>query len=471
MKIKINQKKYEARIGETILDVCRRNKIRIPTLCANENLLHESVCRLCVVEINLTDKLVTACSFPVCEKLEVTTESEAIKKARDINMELLWSDHAGKCATCKKNRHCELQNLAEEYKIENFHFIPRKGEMTKKEELELLRDNWSRVVVDENNSAISRTTEFCVECRRCINVCPTHELGFNNRSGDVVVGTPYEEPLDCIFCGQCLRVCPTAAITDNESRISEIITKLDDLKKLAVAIVDPVIVDNIKKELPGIETQENIISLLRELGFEKVFDLKWGMNKYVDKISQELNGDRKMILGSFCPSFNLYIKKNYADLSENISGVSFPDEIMAREIKTIYAKEKKINPEDIVIVSISPCTAKKVVEKKYLDYVISLREIVKIAKIKNIEKSAKKDVFDDPFRCDSKDISEYQNPEKINKILKNRLKKIKIKSVNEIDEIDKAFKDVKKKKNIYNFIEGLVCSGGCVNGGGNTIKL
>jgi iron only hydrogenase large subunit-like protein len=465
MKIKINKKRYEARIGETILDVCRRNKIRTPALCAHENLPHESVCRLCVVEINLTDKLVTACSFPVCEKLEVTTESERIKKARGINMELLWSDHAGKCISCKKNRRCELQNLAEEYEIENFHFVPRKGEMTKKEELELLRDNWSRVVVDENNPAISRTTEFCVECRRCINVCPTYELGFNHRGGDVVVGTPYEESLDCIFCGQCLRHCPTAAITDNESELSEIVDKLDNLKKLAVAIVDPVIADNINKYLPEIKSGVNFNFLLRKLGFEKVFDLSWGIQEYVVKIANEIKEKNKIVLGTFCPAFTLHIKKNYPDLNQYVSSLAFPDELLAREIKTTYAKNEKINPEDVVIVSISSCTAKKSLNNKYLDYVISAREIAKIVGNKEVESVEKNSSFDDPFKYLAKSL-EYQNPNKIIRILKGKARKEPIKTPNEIVEIKKILEDIRKGRIKRGFIEGLVCSGGCINGGG-----
>ena len=130
MQIKINAKKYSVQAGETILDVCRREKIDIPTLCSLDGYKKEAACRLCLVEV--AGKLVTSCTTKVQEGLEVITENAKIKKAREINLELLWSDHVGKCAQCKKNRQCEFQDLAEKYKIENFHFVPRKGEMTKK---------------------------------------------------------------------------------------------------------------------------------------------------------------------------------------------------------------------------------------------------------------------------------------------------------------------------------------------------
>lgn len=337
MKIKINEKIYEAKAGETILDVCKRERIRIPTLCAFDGLPRETVCRLCLVEINLTDKLVPSCAFQVCEKLEVTTESERIEKARRINLELLWADHAGKCVKCRKNRMCELQDLAEEYKIENFHFVPRKEEITDAEERDLLKDNKTRVVIDDKNPAIFRTTEYCIECRRCINVCPEHIFGFNHRAGDVVVGTPYEKTLECSFCGKCVEVCPTAALTD-QNNFAEIIEKLDDLHKMAVAVVSWGIKENILKILKNIKYQKDLDSLLASLGFEKI----------------------------------IYLSKNDAEDEE------------IEKIKTDYAKKDKINPESLVVFSISNKIEKKAKKNKYLDYVLTEREVVRLARDRKI---------------------------------------------------------------------------------------
>ena len=227
MNIKINNKIYEAKENETVLDVCKREGIRIPTLCGFEGLPREGVCRLCLVEMG--GRLMTSCTAKVSEGLEVITENEKIEKARRINLELLWADHAGKCATCKKNQMCELQNLALEYKIENFHFIPRKGEITGAEELDLIKDNWSRVVVENENPCISRNSELCIECRRCINVCPEKKFGFNYRGNSVVIGTPYEKVLDCSFCGKCAEACPTGALTDQNDYV-KIVDDLDNLK-------------------------------------------------------------------------------------------------------------------------------------------------------------------------------------------------------------------------------------------------
>jgi len=386
MQIKINNKAYEAHDGETILDVCRREKIRIPTLCAHGKLKREAVCRLCLVEINLTDKLVPSCVFQVCEKLEVITESEKIKKAREINMELLWADHAGKCVKCRKNRICELQNLAEEYKIENFHFVPRKEEITDAEEQDLLKDNKTRVVIDDKNRVIFRTTEYCMECRRCINICPVKAYGFNNRSGDTVVGTPYNKTLDCIFCGACIKHCPTGALTDqnNDKKIQE---NLDDIKKMSVAIIDPSILENLENELEKRVSLEKLAGILSELGFEKIFMLDQGLQKYAERLSEEITTcfGKKTVINSNCAAFNLYIQKFHPEFNGNLSKVSIPDELMAENLKTEYAKKEKIDPENIVVFSISSCTAKKSTRYEYLDYILTAREIGRMIRKNNID--------------------------------------------------------------------------------------
>jgi NADH dehydrogenase/NADH:ubiquinone oxidoreductase subunit G len=337
MQIKINNKKYTAKLGETVLDVCRREGIPIPTLCAYEDLLRGAVCRLCLVEINKAERLVTSCTTKVCADLEVITESEKIQKARRINMELLWADHAGKCATCKKNRLCELQKLAEEHKIENFHFVPRRGEMTEIEEQKLLHDNWSRVVVEDVNPCISRNSEFCVECRRCINICPEKKFGFNHRAGDVVVGTPYEQVLDCSFCGKCVEACPTAALTDQNDFI-KIVEDLDDLKKFSVAVFDFGVQAKIKKQLEKITPEKDLKKIFFNLGFERVMSL------------EEKDRNR--------------------------------DDTVFENIKTEYTRIEKIDPTSIRTFFISSHIYKKVQKNEYLDYIISEREVARLVRDK-----------------------------------------------------------------------------------------
>lgn len=351
MDIKINGKNYEANEGETILDVCRKFDIKIPTLCAHDGLKREAVCRLCLVEIietprnvetrqclvSMGGRLVTSCTTKISDDMEIITESERIKKAREINLELLWSDHAGKCAKCKKNRCCELQKLAEEYKIENFHFVPRKESITDAEELDLLKDNKTRVVVDDKNPVIFRNSEYCVECRRCINVCLEKKFGFNHRAGDVVVGTPYNKTLDCSFCGKCVEICPTAALTDKND-FEKIIGDLDDLKKMAIAVLDWQIEKGIASRLENMKCQKKLDELLTELGFEKIIKL-----------------------------------------SKNDS-----ENEVIKNIKTDWAQVEKINPQNLAVFFVSNKIEKKASMDKHLDYILSEREIARLARDKKI---------------------------------------------------------------------------------------
>lgn len=472
MEIKINNKIYQAQEGDRIYDVCKRNGIKVPTLCSTSRH-QEGVCRICLVEINLSDKLVPSCAFPVCENLEVITESEKIKKAREINLELLWSDHAGKCVKCKRNRHCELQNLAEEHKIDNFRFVPRKEDLTPREELDLLKDNRIRVVVDDKNPVIHRTTEFCVECRRCINICPGRQYGFNNRAGDVVVGTPYEKTLDCVFCGACVKHCPTAALTD-QNNMTEIENNLEDINKLAVAIIDPAIMDSLVNEFGENISLEKLTGILDGLGFEKIFTLDYGLEKYVEKIAQELTNkkDKKILLNSHCAAFNLFIKKLFPEFLDNLSKVPIPDELMAEYLKTNYAKENKIDPKSMVVFSVSSCTAKKATRRKYLDYILTVREIGRMYRKKGLDLGKIKEMRSEKI--------ETENGQEITKSggLITELKKqgiiqehSRVVSVNTVSEIKEILSDIKKKKIHYDFLEFMICPGGCIHGGGNSIKL
>lgn len=468
MKIKINKKEYEAKEGETILGACRRNGTKIPTLCSLPKF-HEGACRICVVESN--GKLMTSCNTKICEGMEILTESENVSKARRINLELLWADHAGKCVKCKKNQRCELQNLATDEKIENFHFIPRKEEMTDSENLDLLKDNRMRVVVDESNLCISRTTELCVECRRCINVCPTKEFSFNHRAGDVVVGTAYEKPLDCIFCGQCVKNCPTGAITD-KGDLQEIVGQLDDLKKMAIALVDPAILESIAFEQPEINSKEKLIGVLKALGFERVFDLGFGMELAMEKMGEAIKmNDEENLMLSHCPSFGLFIQKYYPQFSKNFLPVAYPDELMAEFLKNEYAEKEKINPEDIVVVSISSCVAKKKIKGANLDHVITVRELGRLIRQKNLKlEEIEKADFSQGF--EAKD-EKAKNMIKAGGAAEMIGKKIKggYVSAEGVEKIENVLQDLNKGRIKAKIIECLICEGGCVNGGGQARKI
>lgn len=465
MKIKINNREIEAEAGTTIFVACMRQGIKIPTLCGTKNS-HEGVCRVCVVECG--GRLITSCNTKIYEGMEIVTESEKISKARRINLELLWADHAGKCAACKKNQRCELQNLATDQKIENFHFIPRKEELTDRENLDLLKDNRSRVVVDDGNPCVSRTTELCVECRRCVNICPIKELSFNRRAGDAVVGTAYEKPLDCIFCGQCVKDCPTGALTD-KGDLAKIANELDDLKKLAVALVDPAILESVALEQPEINSAGKLAGVLGALGFERVFDLGFGMEMALERMAQSAQGDpRKNLMLSHCPSFNLFVEKYHPQLRKNILDVADPDELMAEVVKNGYAKRHKINPQDIVVVSISPCVAKKKNKSGNLDHVMTVRELGRLIRQKNLKPAEIGNAhFGREFPVKDEAARGVMRAGGAAEMI---AKKIKCKYVvaDGVPQIKNILRDLDKGRIDTKIIEGMVCPGGCVNGGGQS---
>jgi len=435
---------------------------------------------MCLIETNKSDKLVTSCTTKVCKGLEVTTESEKIQKAREVNLELLWSDHAGKCVKCKKNRACELQNLAEEYKIENFHFVPRKGEMTSKEENELLRDNWSRDVLDDKNPVIERDSQYCVECRRCINICPVKSYGFNHRAGDVVVGTPYNESLDCIFCGACVKHCPTGALTD-QGDIEKVIKDLDDMNLLSVAIIDPAIYASVGNEIDVAERPEVLTGALRLLGFERVFNLEWGYEKYAEKIIEEIHphhagkknhAPHRKFISSFCPSAELYVEKYFPELSKNIISIKRPEEIMAEAIKGEYATREKIDAKNIRTILLSACTSRKKLKGERIDHIITVRELGRIAREKKLEiKKIELSKLDGFLSSVPKKFSKMYEYGQLSEIISEKLgEKFSVGSANGVSEIKNALSAELKKEKHYDFLEVMVCPGGCEKGGGNSIK-
>ncbi|MFA5926019.1 MAG: NADH-dependent [FeFe] hydrogenase, group A6 [Parcubacteria group bacterium] len=523
MQIKINNKSYPADEGETILSVCKRNGIRIPTLCAHPDLLpSEGVCRMCLVETNQSKGLVPSCAQKVCEGLEVQTETENVNRARKINLELLWADHAGKCASCKRNGRCELQNLAQIFDIEAFKFTPRRKELKSRDELDLLKDNWSHVAVDEKNSCISRDSEYCIECRRCIRVCrdiqTVEAYGFNYRSSRTNVGTPHEIPLDCIFCGQCSAVCPTAAITEKDET-AKFEKALADPGKMVIVQTAPSVRFTFSEEFgekPGTFWEGKLVASLKELGCDKVFDTVLGADLTIIEEANELirrvkKGGKLPMFTSCCPSWVLYVEKYYPEFIPNLSTCKSPQQMLAPLIKTYYANKEKINPENIVSVSIMPCTSKKYeAERKEMkasgcqdvDIVLTIRELARLVRKNKINPSKLKDKKFDPalgistgagvifgasggvmeaaLRTAVETISGAELAKLDFEVVRGeegiRCAEIEIENMklrvavaHEIRNAKKILEDLKAGKVHYDFIEVMACPNGCIGGGGQPV--
>jgi NADP-reducing hydrogenase subunit HndD len=517
MQIKINNQIYNCDEGDSVLSVCKRNGIRIPTLCAHPDLLpSEGVCRMCLVETNQSKCLVTSCTQKVCEGLEVLTETENISKARKINLELLWADHAGKCAFCQKNGRCELQNLAEEYHPDEFKFVPRRRELGSKDELDLLKDNWSHTIFDDKNPSLCRDSQYCVECRRCVKMCrdiqTVEALGVNYRSSKTNVGTPFEKPLDCIFCGQCSLVCPTAAITEKDET-EKLEAAIADSKKLVVVQVAPSARFTLAEEfgqMPGTIWEGKLVASLKKLGVDNIFDTTLAadltiMEEATELIDRMKKNKKGPMLTSCCPSWVLYVEKYFPELISNLSSCKSPQQMLGALIKTYWAQKEKINPENIFSVAVMPCTSKKYEAARPemkasgswdVDLVITVRELARLLRKKKIEPLYLEDQDFDPalgistgagilfsqssgvMEAALRTAVEILTGEVLNKIefkkeknyrwaeINIGRKKLRVAVVNEIRNARKLLEDFKLGKANFDFVEVMACPNGCIGGGG-----
>ncbi len=520
MQIKINNKSYNCEDGDTVLAVCKKNGIPIPTLCAHPDLLpSEGVCRMCLIETNQSKCLISSCTQKVCEGLEVLTETENVNRARRINLEILWADHAGKCAGCKKNGRCELQNLAEEYNVDEFKFVPRRKELKSQDELDLVKDNWSHTVVDEKNPCISRDSQYCIECRRCVRTCrdlqTIEALGVNYRSSKTNIGTPYEIPLDCIFCGQCSVVCPTAAITEKDDT-EKFEKALANPEKMVVVQVAPSVRFSFAEEFgfpAGTFWEGKLIAAIKELGADKIFDTTLAADLTIVEEANELierikNKNKSPLFTSCCPSWVLSVEKYFPEFMPNLSSCKSPQQMLGTLVKTYWAKKEKIDPKNIVSVSVMPCTSKKYEAERSemnasghrdVDIVITVRELARLLRRHKINPIYLEDRRFDPalgiatgagiLFAQSGGVTEAALRTVAEKLTGKTLEKVefemvrgeaeykcaeieigkaklRIAIVHEIGNARKLLGDIKAGRAEYDFVEVMACPNGCIGGGG-----
>jgi NADH-quinone oxidoreductase subunit G/[NiFe] hydrogenase diaphorase moiety small subunit/NADP-reducing hydrogenase subunit HndD len=411
LQIKIDDKTYRAEKGQTILEICRENGIFIPTLCQHNDLgPSEGVCRMCLVKTNKHQGLVTSCQTKVEEGLEVVTEDFDIERARRYNLELLWADHAGKCGSCVSNGNCELQTLAKKLKVDVADFVPKVKNFTTDEQLRTLKESLKNRVVDDKNPSIYRDNQYCIECRRCIKACQliqtVDSYEINYRGIKTNVGTPGEIPLDCIYCGQCVTHCPTAAITEKDN-VKELNQILLDSQKIKIFQIAPSVRFTIGEAFglePGTLVEGKIVTALRMIGADLVFDTTFAADltimeeaaELVSRIKKKISGEKVHLpmFTSCCPSWVLYIEKYYPELIPNLSSCRSPQGMMSSIVKTHFADSKMIQPENIMNISIMPCTSKKYEAKRPelgdgknldTDLVITANEFIRAVKKRGID--------------------------------------------------------------------------------------
>ncbi len=412
IKVFVNGKEYFATPEMTILDLCKREDIFVPTLCYHPDLSTKGICRVCVVEVEGFKTLQPACATPLTEGMKIVTSSEKIRRARKTVVELLLANHYTDCTTCHKNLKCELQDLANLYGLTDLRW-------KEKRERTIKQDFSSPVLVRDNNK--------CVLCQRCIRACAELQgvsAIANLFKGDkTIVGSAFNLPLAdvvCINCGQCVAHCPTGALYEKYF-IEDVWKAIDAPDKIVVIQTAPAIRAALGEEFgypPGTRVTKKMVTALRLMGFDYVFDTQFAADLTIMEEGYELLHRLKKILvnkenvalpmmTSCSPGWIKFQEHFFPDLLPNLSTCKSPQQMFGAVLKTYWAEKMKIDPKNIVSVSVMPCTAKKfeairpeMTDSGYqdVDYVLTTRELAAMIKQAGIDlKDLEDSEFDDPL--------------------------------------------------------------------------
>ncbi|MFW6319759.1 MAG: [FeFe] hydrogenase, group A, partial [Bacillota bacterium] len=403
--IKINNKSLRVDENTTILDAAKANNIKIPTLCHYPDLNIKSDCRICSVEIVGQKGLVAACSTPIKEGMEVKINSPRALNAHKTITEMILANHDAECTSCVRNMNCELQTLANTLGIDTNRFDS------------VLEPK----AIDTSSFSLVRNPNRCIKCGRCIDVCKSVQgisvLDIIGRSHDSVISPAFGKSLADVFCtncGQCSSVCPVGAITEKDDT-DEVWRILDNPDKHVIVQVAPAIRVSLGEdlELPlGSIVTGKLVSALKMLGFDKVFDTNFTADLTVIEEGHELidrikNNGPLPLITSCCPGWINFAEHEYPELLENISSCKSPQQMFGALAKSFYAQKEGIDPDTIYVVSIMPCTAKKSEAKRVemsingkdpdVDTVLTTRELAKMIKQMGIDfNNLRESKFDKP---------------------------------------------------------------------------
>lgn len=511
INLKINGVDVSVAERTSILDAAKTIGVKIPTLCHMD--LHDikfvnklASCRVCMVEDVKSGKLLPACATPVKEGMDIKTESPLAINARRTIVELLLSDHPNSCLTCAKNLNCQLQKLAQDLGIRD---IPYQGERR-------------HIPIDSRSLSMVREPEKCILCRRCETMCNEVQtvgaLAEVGRGFDCHVGSTFNRSMfetTCTFCGQCVTVCPTGAL-HGMNYIRKVWKALSDPKKYVVVQTAPAVrvaLGELFGMEPGTIVTGKMVSALRKLGFDKVFDTNFAADLTIVEEAHEFverltKGGKMPILTSCCPGWVNFMEQQFSDMIDIPSSCKSPHEMFGAVAKTYLAEKLNVDPKDMVVVSIMPCLAKKYESARDelknkghsdVDIVITTRELGAMIKEAGLSfKDLKDEEFDDPMgestgagaifgatggvieatcrtayeTITGKELEEIEFTalRGLNGIKEASIdidgRKVKIAVANGLGNTRKLLNMVKSGEKEYDAIEVMACPGGCIGGGG-----
>jgi len=363
MEININNRPVQVAEGTTVLEACRFAGIDVPSLCYLKDVSHNASCGVCVVEVKGAKSLLRSCITQVTEGMEISTNSPRAMLARKVNVELLLANHPQDCLICDRNGSCELQELSHALGINDRRFVrTRKGQLKK----------------DETSLSLVRDPEKCILCGRCVAVCSQMQgvkaIDFSGRGLKSKISTFLDSGLGhvaCSNCGQCALVCPTGAITERSS-VSEVWSALQDPGKIVLVQTAPAVRVGIGEAMGmpyGSLVTGQMVAGLRRLGFSKVFDTNFAADLTIIEEGNELlhrikTGGELPMITSCSPGWIKFVEDFNPDLLRHLSTCKSPQQMFGAVAKTYYAEKTGVDPRNIVVVSIMPCTAKKYEAKR-----------------------------------------------------------------------------------------------------------
>lgn len=504
----IDGKEVEFTDEPNLLEVIRKAGMNVPTFCYRPDLTSFGACRMCVVEVEGRG-IQSSCTMPPEAGLKIHLNTEKTRRIRKTVLELLLANHDRNCLTCEKSGNCELQKYAEEYGIRTIRYPDK--------ELE------DYLPIDDSSPSIVRDPNKCILCGACVRACSEFQghavLGFANRGSKTLVQPMNGRPLgqvDCVNCGQCAAVCPTGALTI-KSDIEQVWKEITNPEKKVVVQMAPatrVAIGEMFGLEPGVNSIGKMNAALRKIGFDLIFDTNFGadltiMEEATEFLSRLKSGENLPIFTSCCPAWIKYLETEHPDMLNHLSSCKSPMSMLSPVLKTLVPEHFGISKDNMVVVAIMPCTAKKYECKRpelttngkpYTDYVLTTQELGRMIKEAGINFNAlDSEAPDSPFgeytgagtifgasggvaEAAARTAYEFATSEPLNDVdikqmrgTSNRSRDIEldlkgtkliIRVVSTLKEAEKSLKEIKEGKAQFQMLEVMACPGGCINGGG-----